>query len=120
MSYAPLSTAAARDGDTLVITCTGSAETESFDMLAAALEKAHHDALDTSCRTVVADLRGLEFASSSCLKAFVSWFHQVADLSGDARYTVRIRSNPRHAWQPRSLRALTAFAKFVEIDSEAS
>ncbi|HEY4055140.1 MAG TPA: hypothetical protein VGM39_00985, partial [Kofleriaceae bacterium] len=99
MSSAPLSTAAAREGDTLVITCSGSAETESYDALAAALDQAHRDALDASCSTVVADLRGLEFASSSCLKAFVTWFHQVADLSGDARYSVRIRSNPRHAWQ---------------------
>jgi hypothetical protein len=104
-----------------VITCSGSAETEALSDLATALDALHSDAMKQSAPSVVADIRGLEFASSSCLKAFVSWLQRVQELDDEHRYKVRFRSNPRHSWQKRSLGALAAFAAgVVEIEAEAS
>ena len=112
----PLRTAQSRDGDTVTLTCTGSAETEAAPELAQALDGVHSDALAGSTRSVVADLRGLEFASSSCLKQLVSWLKRVQQLDAPQRYKVVFRSNPAHSWQRRSLGALADFAsEFVEI-----
>src|SRR5262245_29656866 len=117
----PLSAVRSRDGDTLMITCTGFAESDSASALSAALEGVHRDAVDGAARSVVADLRGLEFASSSCLKQFVTWLKRVQALDDDHRYKVVFRSNPRHSWQRRSLGALADFAaNVVEIRSETS
>jgi hypothetical protein len=115
-----LSTTTSHDGGNVVITCLGSAETEALSTLASALDAVHKDAIETSAGSVIADIRGLEFASSSCLKAFVTWLQRVQELDDDHRYKVKFRSNPRHSWQRRSLGALAAFASgVVEIDTEA-
>ena len=115
----PLSTRTSHDGDCVTIVCTGSAETETFPELSAALDAAHSDAVKSSARSVVADVRALEFASSSCLKAFVTWLQRVRELEEGQRYKVRFRSNARHSWQRRSLGALAAFASgLVEIETE--
>jgi hypothetical protein len=116
-----LSTNTTLDGATLVITCTGSAETDAFAELVTALDAVHNDAMRRSAPSVVADIRGLEFASSSCLKAFVTWLQRVQELDDEHRYKVRFKSNPRHSWQRRSLGALAVFAAgVVEIDADAS
>lgn len=116
----PLKTAQSRDGDTVTLTCSGSAETEAATELAQALDGVHSDALAGSTRSVVADLRGLEFASSSCLKELVTWLKRVQALDEAQRYSVEFRSNPAHSWQRRSLGALADFASgFVKI-TEAS
>ena len=121
MIHRPLSTQTSHDGDSIVIVCTGSAESETFSDLAAALDAAHADAMKHSVRAVVADVRRLEFASSSCLKAFVTWLQRVRELDDNVRYKVRFRSNASHSWQRRSLGALAAFAVgVVEIETEAS
>ena len=115
-----LATSTAREGETLVLTCTGSAETEALDSLHDVLTGFHDEALRQPGATVVADVRGLEFASSSCLKAFVTWLQWVQELDDDHRYQILFRSNPRHSWQRRSLNALAAFASgVVRIESEA-
>jgi len=89
--------------------------------LSTALAAAHDDALKSSAPAVIADLRGLEFASSSCLKAFVTWLQRVQELDATRRYKVKFRSNPRFSWQRRSLGALAAFASsVVEIETVAS
>jgi anti-anti-sigma regulatory factor len=117
----PLSTTTSRDGDAVVLVCIGSAETETFADLTAALENAHRDAIENGVKSVVADIRGLEFASSSCLKAFVTWLQRVRDLGDGQRYKVHFRSTARYSWQRRSLGALAAFAVgVVEIESEPS
>jgi hypothetical protein len=77
---------------------------------------ADSDALAGSTRSVIADLRQLEFASSSCLKQVVSWLKRVQELDERRRYKVVFRSNPAHSWQRRSLGALADFAAgFVEV-----
>jgi hypothetical protein len=116
-----LSAETTHDGPNVVLTCSGSAETESFSALAAVLEAVHKDAMQRSATSVIADLRALEFASSSCLKAFVSWLQSVQELDDAHRYKVRFRANPRHSWQRRSLGALAVFAAgVVEIESEGA
>lgn len=117
----PLSTAQSRDGDIVTLTCTGSAETEAAGVLGKVLDGVHNNAVASSTRSVVADLRGLEFASSSCLKQFVTWLKRVQQLEDARRYRVVFRSNPAHSWQRRSLGALADFAVgFVEISMEVS
>ncbi len=117
----PLSTTTSRNGDAVVIVCSGSAETETFADLSAALDGAHRDAVANGAKAVVADVRALEFASSSCLKAFVTWLQRVRELGEGKRYKVQFRSTARYSWQRRSLGALAAFAVgFVEIDTEAA
>jgi hypothetical protein len=112
---------ASDDGANVVLTCSGSAETTSFDVLTHALQRVHQAAMQRSVASVIADVRALEFASSSCLKAFVSWLQQVQELDDRQRYKVRFRSNPRYSWQRRSLGALAAFAAgVVEIETEGS
>jgi hypothetical protein len=110
-----------RDGGRLVLLLSGSAETESLPALNQILAGIHEDAVRSSIPTVLVDLRELEFASSSCLKAFVTWLQRVQELEGANRYTVVFRSEPKHSWQRRSLGALAAFASgVVQIEAEAT
>lgn len=105
---------------TVTLTCSGSAETDSLGSLHTVLTELHEDVVRNPASTVVADVRALEFASSSCLKAFVTWLQRVQELDDERRYQVLFRSNPRHSWQRRSLGALAAFASgIVRIESEA-
>ena len=114
-----LSTTLSRDGDTVQLTCAGAAETETLGALRAALDSLHRDVVRDATRTVVADVRGLEFASSSCLKVFVTWLQRVQELDEAHQYQIVFRSNPRHSWQRRSLGALATFAaNLVRIEAE--
>lgn len=116
-----LDTTTLRSGDRLTLTCNGSAETESCRSLHDVLTGVHEEAVRTTTRTVIADLRALEFASSSCLKEFVAWLQRVQELDEEKRYHVVFKSDPRHSWQRRSLNALAAFASgVVQIETEPS
>jgi hypothetical protein len=112
-----LTTALSFDGETCTLTFRGCAESEEVELLATAFDGVHREALARSAHTVVADLRELEFVTSACLKVFVAWLQRVLALEEERRYSVRLRSDPRHSWQKRSLSALAAFATgVVEID----
>ena len=116
-----LAATTAVESQRVVLTCSGSAETEAVEQLLATLDDVHRSAVNALARQVVADLRGLEFASSSCLKAFVTWLQRILELDEAHRYHVLFRSNPRHSWQRRSLGALAAFAgNVVQIEQEPS
>jgi hypothetical protein len=116
-----LNTVQTRDGASIVLTCSGSAETEALEKLQQALDSVHADAMKASAPTVIADVRAVEFASSSCLKVFVSWLQRVQQLEDERRYKVVFRSDLRHSWQRRSLGALAAFAAgIVELRPEAA
>ncbi|MDX2089899.1 MAG: hypothetical protein SFX73_18735 [Kofleriaceae bacterium] len=118
---ATLLTTSTRNGDSIVLTCTGSAESDSLAALEAVLQSTHDSATQATVRAVVADLRGLEFAASSCLKVFVSWLQRIQQLERSERYKVVFRSATQHSWQRRSLGALAAFAAdIVEIQMEAA
>jgi len=94
----------------MVVTLVGAAEGRGADELGKALASAHEQAVAAAVREVVVDLRDLEFATSSALKAFVTWLQGVHELAAEARYRVVFQSTPRHPWQGRSLHALKAFA----------
>jgi hypothetical protein len=116
-----LDTTTSRSGDRLTLTCNGSAETDAWRSLHDVLTDVHDEAVRTTTRTVIADVRSLEFASSSCLKEFVTWLQRVQELDDEKRYRVVFKSDPRHSWQRRSLGALAAFASgVVRIESEPS
>jgi hypothetical protein len=120
VTLSSLSTAKSHEGDTVTLTCSGCAETAAADALGQALDGIHHDAMAGSARSVVADLRGLEFASSSCLKQFVTWLKRVQLLEAERRYKIVFRANPAHSWQRRSLGALADYAAGCVEISEAS
>ncbi len=104
-----------------VLTCLGWAESETLETLRTALDGVHADAVGSAVPTVIADLRDLEFVSSTCLKAFVTWLQRVKELDDKQRYRIVFRSNPTHSWQHRSLGALAVFAgNVVSIETVTS
>ena len=120
MNPQTLTTIQTQYGDSLVLTCSGSAETEQIEALRTAIDLLHANAMQSSAQSVVADIRDVAFASSSCLKVFVTWLQRVQELDDARRYKIVFRSNPRHSWQRRSLSALAAFAAgVVEVTEEA-
>ena len=91
------------------LSLSGAAE-GPMQKLAAALTGVHERALAAKLREVIVDLRALEFATSSSLKAFVTWLQSIHELGPETQYRVIVRSSAEHTWQARSLRALKAFA----------
>jgi hypothetical protein len=103
----------------LELSLAGAAEGPT-DELGAALTSLHQRALATKAREVTVDLLGLEFATSSSLKAFVTWLQAIHELEPEAQYRVLVKSSTHHAWQARSLRALKAFAgEIMEVREDA-
>jgi hypothetical protein len=116
-----LQTKVERDGGQLTFTCSGSAEGDALDVLGKALKSLHDDALrGDPVQLVIADVRALEFASSSCLKEFVKWLQSVKDLDQARRYQICFRSNPAFSWQRRSLAVFTVLApEIVRVETVA-
>lgn len=56
---------------------------------------------------VVVDVRRLEWMTAGCFSTLVEWISEVRE-TGACR--VSFLSDPRHAWQRRTLRALQCFA----------
>lgn len=92
------------DGNRMYLVIEGAAETESMETLATAIADVDRQAKSRGSAVVHADLRDLEFATSSCLKIFASW---VVAMPDPAPYKIIFLSNPEHSWQRRSLNALT-------------
>jgi hypothetical protein len=117
-----LETRVVRVGDELTLTCSGSAEGEALDTLGSTLKRLHEDAIaGDPVRVVKADIRALEFASSSCLKEFVKWLQVVKELDEPRRYQICFQSNPAHSWQRRSLSVFAVLAaEVVRIETVAS
>lgn len=98
-------------GDDIRASFHGSAESDHFEQLARFVEEIESAAKRGSAKRVVADLRDLEFATSSCLKVFAGWVISVEER--DHKYKVEFLANPQHSWQRRSLNALAACAPAV-------
>ena len=98
---------------------SGSAEGDATKVLGSLLHKLHEEALRTDSDEVVVDLRDLEFMSSSCFKAFVSWLAELQDVDAKEQYEIRFLSDPNKHWQRRSLGALSCFAVDLVKISEA-
>jgi hypothetical protein len=67
----------------------------------------------TGQREVVVDMRTLEFMSSGCFKAFVTWIGRLEQLEVAQRYLIRLLSEKNYHWQKRSLGVLVTFAPDV-------
>ena len=109
-AVSPLRTNVAVDGTTLIATLQGSAESDVFEQLSSFIGELQGQAARSGAKRVVADLRTLEFATSSCLKVLSVWVMAVAQSE---QYTVEFLSSPQHSWQRRSLQALAACAPEV-------
>lgn len=111
MSSEGLTTSLAVDGTTIIAKLSGNAESDNFEAMAAFIAQVESAASTEKATRVVADLRELAFATSSCLKVLAGWVISVEERS--APYTVEFVSNTQHSWQRRSLRALEACAPTV-------
>ena len=106
---AELAAAAARDGATITVTLTGSADNAGIAMIERVLDAVHAAATD-GVTEVVVDLRKLDFMNSSCFKSFVTWISDVQERPPERQYRIRLLSDPGLHWQKRSLHALRCFA----------
>lgn len=106
-----LHTSLAVDGATVIAIFSGNAESDDFEAMAAFVAKIDAAARSANATRVVADLRELGFATSSCLKVLAGWVINLEEQA--APYAVEFLSNTKHSWQRRSLRALEACAPAV-------
>jgi hypothetical protein len=97
------------EGETLVARFAGSADGDAQYALSEFFDKLEAEVRRTSSKHVVADIRELEFATSSCLKVFATWLVDLGERQ-DHVYNVEFRSNNAHRWQYRSLNALASCA----------
>ena len=95
----------------LLAKMTGNADQDITTVLDEFLGKVHDEASSHSISEVVVDLRDVEFMSSACLKAFVTWIHVARTLPEASRYQIVILSQPEILWQRRSMHALSCIAK---------
>jgi hypothetical protein len=105
------STNLAVDGAGVTAFYRGSAESDGFDALAKFIDEIDAAAKREGAMRVSADVRDLEFATSSCLKVLAGWVISVEERSD--QYIVEFLGNSKHSWQRRSLRALAACAPAV-------
>jgi anti-anti-sigma factor len=98
------------DGAAVHLELTGNADTQATEPLNDLLSKLHDEVVRVGIKSVVVDMRALEFMNSSCLKAFVTWVSILQDSAASQQYKVTLRSNPELRWQRRSLNALARIA----------
>ncbi len=98
------------DDGSVKLSLAGTADTRSMVALDTLLKKVHEQTHRSGARTVVVDLRELEFMNSSCFKAFVTWVSTVQELAAAEQYKMEFLSDDRRHWQRRSLGALACFA----------
>jgi hypothetical protein len=110
IDLADLSLYVERDAATLSLYLLGRADLRHAAALASYLPLVHSSAVTMRITEVVVDLRELEFMSSGCFKAFVTWLVAIQELRTAPRYRIRFLSDARKTWQARSLQALSCFA----------
>lgn len=94
------------EGDIRVV-FYGEAETPVREKIRQLLAQVDADAVRLNVPRVVVDFCNLEFMTSTCFKAFVTWIDHVKDHE---RYKVRFASQDGQTWHRRSLSALQALA----------
>ena len=99
-----------RDGETAELALTGNADAQVTGAFHDLLTRLHPELVRLGVRFVVVDFRALEFMSSSCLRAFVTWISVLKDTDAGQQYRMVLRSNPELRWQRRSLNALAVIA----------
>jgi hypothetical protein len=98
------------NGVSPVIVLDGSADLRNKDELQRFLLEVHADVLRTGGRRVTVDVRSLDFMSSSCIKAFVTWLVQIQSAPSEQQYRVHFLFDRSRGWQKRTLTALSCFA----------
>lgn len=96
--------------DVLAFVLEGTAESEVSVGLTRWLAGLHAEAVKCSARRATVDFRQLDFMTSSCFKAFVTWIGNVQDLPPAMRYQIHFWVSPEKSWQSRSVDALCGFA----------
>jgi hypothetical protein len=105
-----------RDGDAIIVSMKGNADTVVGDRLKVFLDELHRVAGAWSIREAVFEFHDLYFMNSSCLSLFLRLINVVLE-SRLHKYTLRFRSNPNLRWQQKSLQAILAYAgEIVRIE----
>jgi len=108
-NYEELRAVAAREGDHIVAILSGTADGRVADTIEEIFQAIHRAAVAEG-RSVVVDMRSLEFMSSHCLKNLLTWINDIQELEPEQRYQVHFVSNPKIHWQTRSLHVVKCFA----------
>lgn len=95
---------------------SGSGDMEAVADVKRFLKLLHAELSTEKAAEVRVDFAELYFMNSSCLKAFVTWVHDV-DTQGRP-YAIRFLTNPRLHWQRRSLATLQRLAPKVVVIEE--
>lgn len=103
-------------GGVVTVRLEGSAEARCAKAFSAFVQSVHDEAKRQRAHEVSVDLISLEFFSSACFNAIVTW---IIKRQGDAEaeYRVRFKSSASKPWQSKSLKALSCFSvdmTFVE------
>jgi hypothetical protein len=101
------------DAPTPTIKVAGNGDSEIVSPLGRVLRLVHADLVEAASPRVDVDLNELYFLNSSCLKAFVTWIHEVK--TSDKPYRIHLRMNSRLPWQRRSLEPLRRLAPGVVV-----
>lgn len=72
------------------------------------IDEVHQEAVAQALGEVVLDLRPLEYANASVWRCLVLWVRQIR-RDPEARYNLRLLSEPKHRWQGIGISALRAF-----------
>lgn len=91
----------------ITVRLVGEAESTAGDELQVLLDQMHAEALAHQSTRVIVDLGELSFATSSFLKVLFSWVMSVVE---EPAYRIKLVPGAAHAWQKRSLAAITAIA----------
>lgn len=102
----------------VALTLRGNADSSNSHGLVTLVHRLHRWVVERrTTRTVVVDIRQLEFMNASSFNVFVDWLTLVAELPVDGRYVLRFRANAKLLWQERSLHTLACFAsQLVELE----
>ena len=107
---------AASDGRTVTARLSGTASHRDIEALDRFLAQVLDEARRSAAAVIVIDVRDLVYMNSSHLKSVVSWLGAIGRC--DPRPDVRLRANPAHHWQKRSVEAIGALAPgLVTVES---
>lgn len=110
LAFSGFRASASCEGKTLTVVLLGTADMAHASALAAYMPNIHADAARLGVEETIVDFRELEFMSSACFKALVTWLVKIDEMPAPRRYRVRFRREPKKQWQMRSLSALKSFA----------
>lgn len=109
-SYDPIGSLhidSSKEGATLAVNLSGSAELRTSIELASALIKLHEQAMGAGVSEVSVDFRAVEFMNSAALSAFLQWFNKLRETP---KYKVVLVYDTQVRWQRGSISAMSAFA----------